>query len=105
MLFSVVTAHQQTAEEDSDYINFSPSATVLFGDGDEEKTVSLEIKDDEIWEHTEEVVISMAFQSESDAMDDGHYMGQLDKTTLNIIDDDAPGMSEETCLYNVTHSH
>lgn len=55
----------------------------------------LAIDDDAFIEDTEELVIAMAFKAPTGA---GHYMGELDKTTLNILDDDAPGMS---ILYDV----
>ncbi len=45
---------------------------------------------DDDFEDPEELVISMAFQNEADAMNKGHFMDELAKTTLNILDDDEP---------------
>lgn len=82
---------QGTAEEGSDY---EPAkGTLCFAPGDNSKTISLNIIDDDIFELDEYFHVQLTgIRSENGKGDESTALGQPDKAMITILDDDYPGV-------------
>lgn len=90
------TAIPKSAEATADYGDFIPmNGEVTFtntGDPtDTEQEIVLNIANDNDWEDTEELQITMAFTNSPPVC---HMLGEVDKSTVVILDDDEPGKSK-----------
>lgn len=82
---------QGTAEEHSD---FEPTKGVLcFAPGENSKTIAIKIIDDDIFELDEYFYVQLTgIRSENDKGEQTTTLGQPDKATVTILDDDYPGV-------------
>ncbi len=91
------TAVPKSAKMTTDYGDFVPSNgrvefTNTGADSDTEQTIVLNIANDDTWEDTEELQISMDFHGSTPPS--CHMFGELRKVTIIILDDDKPGKSK-----------